>query len=64
MSSPSEPVETSSPTLSKEQLNEMYLKSLSEMEYKAYCIAKSHLGTSFTLEKSNGFLRWKSAQGL
>lgn len=37
-----------------------YLQSLSEKEHKAYLIAKSHLGSSFQLEKSNGFLKWKS----
>jgi hypothetical protein len=37
---------------------DQYLKSLSEKEMKAYLIAKSHLGMSFTLEKSTGFLDW------
>ena len=36
-----------------------YVESLSEKELKAYHIAKSHLGTSFSLEKSRGFLDWK-----
>jgi len=35
-----------------------YLQSLNEKEYKAYEIAKSHLGTSFDIKKSNGFLEW------
>lgn len=43
-------------------LEEEYLKSLSEKEYMAYEIAKSHLGTSFQLDKSNGFLKWKEEQ--
>jgi len=43
----------------QEQMPESeYLKSLTEKEYKAYEIAKSHLGTSFDLKKSNGFLEW------
>ena len=42
----------------KEELNEKYLKTLNEKEYKSYEIAKSHLGSSFTLEKSVGFLQW------
>jgi len=49
------------PVESIETLCEKYLQSLTEKEYKAYCIAKSHLGSSFQLEKSNGFLKWKSS---
>ena len=41
-----------------ETLASMYLESLNERERKAYHIAKSHLGMSFTLEKSNGYLSW------
>jgi hypothetical protein len=40
-------------------IEEKYIKTLSEKEYKAYLIAKSHLGMSFQIEKSNGFLKWK-----
>lgn len=43
-----------------QQLLELYLESLSEKEMKAYSIAKSHLGTSFQLKKSVGFLKWKA----
>lgn len=35
-----------------------YLETLSERELKAYEIAKDHLGMSFQLEKSLGFLEW------
>ena len=35
-----------------------YLKTLNETEYKAYETAKDHLGMSFQLEKSLGFLEW------
>jgi hypothetical protein len=35
-----------------------YLASLSEKQMKAYLIAKSHLGMSFSLEKSSGFVEW------
>lgn len=35
-----------------------YLETLSETELKAYEIAKDHLGMSFQLEKSLGFLDW------
>jgi hypothetical protein len=41
---------------------EAYLQTLNEKEYKAYLIAKSHLGTSFQLEKSNGYLEWRKEQ--
>lgn len=37
-----------------------FLKSLNKMELQAYLIAKSHLRTTFNIEKSNAFLRWKS----
>lgn len=36
-----------------------YLSSLTEKEKKGYEIAKSHLGMSFDLEKSIGYLEWK-----
>lgn len=49
-------------------IEEEYLKTLSEKERKAYEIAKDHLGSSFDLVKSNGFLKWlkenKSAKTL
>ena len=37
-----------------------YIKTLSEREYKAYLIAKDHLGSSFDLEKSIGYKLWKT----
>jgi hypothetical protein len=40
------------------ELSLEYLKSMSEKELKAYHIAKEHLGDSFQLEKSIGFLEW------
>lgn len=36
----------------------LYLNSLSLKEYKSYLIAKSHLGSSFGLSKSIGFISW------
>ena len=45
-----------------EQLLQEYLASLNEKEKKAYEIARDHLGTSFQLEKSNGFLKWKKTR--
>ena len=41
------------------ELIEEYLRTLSEKEKKAYEIAKEHLGMSFQIEKSNGFIKWK-----
>jgi hypothetical protein len=40
------------------ELSLEYVKSMSEKELKAYHIAKDHLGDSFQLEKSIGFLEW------
>lgn len=39
-----------------------FIKSLDEKELMAYNIAKSHLGTLFSLEKSNAFLEWKAKE--
>ena len=39
-----------------------YLNSLSEIEEKAYKIAIDHLGSSFNILKSNGFLKWVKSQ--
>ena len=44
------------------KLTELYVESLNEKELKSYTIAKSHLGSSFSLEKSVGFLKWKKKQ--
>ena len=41
-----------------------YLKQLGNIEKKAYTIGKKHLGSSFNLIKSNGFLEWKSIKSL
>lgn len=40
---------------------EKYIQSMSPKDYLAYTIAKEHLGTSFTVEKSVGYLRWSTA---
>jgi len=37
-----------------------YLNQLSPIEIKAYNIAKNHLGSSFNIAKSNGFIAWLS----
>ena len=38
-----------------------YLIQMNEYQKKAYLIAKDHLGTSFNIIKSNGFIEWKKA---
>jgi len=43
---------------SMEKKMEDYLATLSPKERKGYEIARSHLETSFDLEKSNGFIQW------
>jgi hypothetical protein len=48
--------------LNTEQLMKLYLESLSEMENKAYLIAKDHLQSTFQLEKSNGFLEFVASR--
>ena len=48
------------PEISIEKLKELYLETLTPKEQKSYMIARDHLGMSFTLEKSVGFLQWKS----
>lgn len=51
-------------TITKETEDEIieYLKTLNEKELKAYKIAFDHLGSSFQLEKSNGFKTWKKSK--
>lgn len=39
-----------------------YLKQLDTIEKKAYMIGFQHLGSSFNLIKSNGFINWKKKQ--
>lgn len=40
------------------ELEQEYLASLSEKERMGYEIAKDHLGSTFHLRKSNGFIAW------
>jgi len=35
-----------------------YVNTFTEKEKKAYDIAASHLGSSFNIEKSVGFIQW------
>ena len=54
------PIQSSSNQSSINSLLELYLQSLNEKELRAYMIAKSHLGSSFDLSKSGGFVKWQS----
>jgi hypothetical protein len=38
---------------------EEYIQQLTPLQVKALNIAKSHLGTSFNIFKSNGYIEWK-----
>jgi hypothetical protein len=53
---------SSNETKESESLSDIineYINSLPDKERVGYEIAKQHLGTSFTVEKTVGFLRWK-----
>jgi len=39
-----------------------YISQMDELEKKSYLIAKDHLESSFSIEKSVGFLKWKASQ--
>ena len=39
-----------------------YLEQLGDKERIAYLIAKDHLGTSFDIVKSIGYITWKKSQ--
>ena len=45
-------------SLENQELVINYLKYLNIIERQAYSIGKSHLGTSFNVLKSNGFIDW------
>ncbi len=53
-------VRSTEPKWSIEKLKKLYLETLTPKEHKSYIIARDHLGMSFTLEKSVGFLQWKN----
>jgi|TARA_B110000285_G_scaffold205083_1_gene242567 hypothetical protein len=42
------------------RLEKKYVDTLTEKEKQAYEIAKDHLGMSFQLDKSIGFIEWKN----
>jgi hypothetical protein len=39
-----------------------YTESLTPFEQKGLAIAKEHLGPSFDMKRSSGFIRWKDAK--
>jgi hypothetical protein len=45
-------------TLQSEAIQQ-YMNCMTPKEMKAYSIAKAHLGDSFQIKKSIGFLAWK-----
>lgn len=44
------------------QLIQDYISTLTPFEQQGLAIAKEHLGPSFDMKRSSGFLRWKDAQ--
>ena len=46
-------------SITKEEEYKAYISQLTPMEKKVLEIAKSHLESSFSLEKSIGFQEWK-----
>lgn len=48
----------------KQQQIQDYLNQMNETEKKAYRIALNHLGSSFNIYKSNGYIEWYKKRGL
>ena len=46
----------------QQQLVFSYLEQLNDFDRKAYIMAKNHLGTSFDILRSNGYLNWLKTQ--
>ena len=53
-----EEVIQNSPTEWREMIKS-YFESMNEMQKKTFLIAKNHLGTSFSIFKSNGFINFE-----
>jgi hypothetical protein len=53
-----EQVTEKQPKKHEKSVDDEYISQMSPFELSAYRIAKSHLGTSFNLKKSNGYLKW------
>ena len=41
---------------------QQYLAQLDDLQKKAHDIAKQHLGTSYNITKSNGYIEWLKKQ--
>jgi hypothetical protein len=41
-----------------------YLNQLNDMQKQVYNIAKQHLGSSFHILKSNGFIEWNKRKSI
>jgi len=54
-----EPIKRQEPI---KELHMLYISQMSVQERKAYEIAKEHLETSFNIEKSIGFIKWKKTR--
>jgi hypothetical protein len=52
---------TQSPDNNQSNLDK-YMSQLSHIEKKAFFIAQEHLGSSFNILKSNGYLDWLKSQ--
>ena len=50
------------PLFSKVDKVDKYIAQLDDVQRKAMEIAKSHLGTSFNIKRSNGFIEWMKKQ--
>ena len=46
------------PPFPKVDKEDQYIAQLDDIQRKAMEIAKSHLGTSFNIKRSNGFIEW------
>ena len=62
VSSTSRSVSSSSSVSSLSKLIQEYTSTLTPFEQKGLAIAKDHLGPSFDMKRSSGFIRWKEAR--
>ena len=53
---------SSSSSCSLSSLIQEYTSTLTPLEQKGLAIAKDHLGPSFDMKRSSGFIRWKEAR--
>ena len=51
----------STPTPSLSKLIQEYISTLTLFEQQGLVIAKDHLGPSFDMKRSSGFVQWKDA---